>query len=317
MIKTSFKSPWYLFNGHLQTVIPSIFRKIEIPYTRERLELQDGDFLDIDWYRNNNENLVIVSHGLEGDSGRHYVTGMVRSLSAHGFDGLAWNYRSCSGEPNRLPRFYHHGDASDLTEVVKKAIEAPYKNIYFVGFSLGGSLTVRYLAENAQGLSSKIKGAIVASVPLDLLSSVKELDKFGKRFYQNRFLKKLYKKLKAKSLAFPKHPIIKVENYTKDIRNFADFDNTYTAPLHGYKNAEDFYIKASVKPLLGKINVPLYIIQAQNDPFLTPACLEIEKFKENKNLKLIITDGGGHVGFVQSNNKHTFVEKLAIEKFTI
>jgi uncharacterized protein len=312
-----FKSPWYLFNGHAQTVFPSIFRKVPVSYQRERLELPDGDFVDLDWNcKPGNEKLVIVTHGLEGDSGRHYVTGVIKSLAEHGFDGLAWNCRSCSGEMNRLPRFYHHGDASDLKIVVEYALQKQYSEIYMVGFSMGGSLTLRYLAENSSILNHKIKSAIVASVPLDLLSSVKELDKSGKRFYQTRFLKKLSKKIEVKSQMYPEHPIITHEKYWEKIKNFADFDNAFTAPLHGYQNATDFYIKASVKPLLDKITVPVTIIQALNDPFLTEECLEIDAYISNPNLNLILTKTGGHVGFLQKNKNLSFVEEFAIKKFT-
>jgi uncharacterized protein len=314
---SDFKSPWYLFNGHAQTIFPSIFRKVPVNYSRERLELNDGDFVDLDWQINaGNDKLVIVTHGLEGDSGRHYVTGVVNALANYGFDGLGWNCRSCSGEMNRLPRFYHHGDASDLKAVVEYAQGKHYSEIYLVGFSMGGSLTVRYLAENKNILNSKIKSAIVASVPLDLLSSVKELDKSGKRFYQARFLKKLYKKIIEKSQMYPDHSIIKADHYWEKIKNFADFDNAYTAPLHGYQNATDFYTRASVKPLLDKIIIPLTIVQAINDPFLTPECLEIDAFLTNKNVNLTLTKTGGHVGFLQKGKNVTFVEELAIKKFT-
>jgi uncharacterized protein len=316
-MNADFKSPWYLFNGHAQTIIPSIFRKIPVNYQRERLELQDGDFVDLDWQINaGNNKLVIVTHGLEGDSGRHYVTGVVDALSNFGFDGLGWNCRSCSGEMNRLPRFYHHGDASDLKAVVEYAQEKHYSEIYLVGFSMGGSLTVRYLAENKDILNPKVKSAVVASVPLDLLSSVKELDKAGKRFYQTRFLKKLYKKITTKSKMYPNHAIIYPDNYWQRIKNFADFDNAFTAPLHGYQNATDFYTRASVKPLLDNITVPLTIVQALNDPFLTAECLEINAFKDNLNLEFCLTKTGGHVGFLQKGKNQTFVEELAIKKFT-
>ncbi len=316
-MNASFRSPWYLFNGHLQTVIPSLFRKVPVNYSRERLELADGDFLDLDWQKQaNNSKLVVITHGLEGDSSRHYVTGVVKALEVRGFDALAWNCRSCSGEINRLPRFYHHGDASDLKTVLEYAVTKHYSEIYLVGFSMGGSLTVRYLAENNSSLSPKIKSAVVASVPLDLVSSVVELDKKGKRFYQARFLRKLSKKIELKSSMYPGHSIINHTDYKKRIENFADFDNTFTAPLHGYTNALDFYTRASVKPLLGQISIPLTIIQALNDPFLTPECLEIDSSNPSQFVSLILTKLGGHVGFVQSGKYHTFVEEFALKKFT-
>lgn len=313
MLDSTFKPPLLHFNGHAQSIFPSLFRKVKIEYRRERLELNDGDFIDLDWHEKGSENLVIVTHGLEGDSTRHYVTGLIKKFSDKGFDGLGWNCRSCSGEMNRLPRFYHHGDANDLKAVVEYAVSKQYKKIYLVGFSMGGSLTIRYLAENSEILSSKIIGATTASVPLDLTASVKELDKPGKRFYQKRFLKKLFVKLKVKSATFPDNKLLDCNTYWQNIKNFEDFDNTYTAPLHGFENAQDFYAKASSKPLLGKVNVPVNIIQAINDPFLTPECLEIDSFKNNKNLVLILTQKGGHVGFRQAGKFFTYTEEKAYE----
>jgi uncharacterized protein len=310
------KVPWWQFNGHVQTVWPSTFRKIKLSIKRERLELEDGDFLDVDWHRQGSEKLIICTHGLEGDSTRHYVVGAAKVMVESGFDALIWNCRSCSGEINRLPRFYHHGDASDLKAIVDLALSHKYREIYLLGFSMGGSLTLRYLAENASNLSFTIKKALAVSVPLDLVSSVKELDKKGKRFYQTRFLRKLKVKLEKKERLFPGHPIINTQDYNAKIRNFEDFDNYFTAPLHNYSNAQTFYKEASVKPLLGKISVPVDIIQALNDPFMTPECLEIDQFNDNLNLNLILTDKGGHVGFMQANNKLSFIEQHIVNAWT-
>ncbi|MBK9934677.1 MAG: alpha/beta fold hydrolase [Cytophagaceae bacterium] len=313
--KVKIVPPKWQANGHWQTVYPSLFRKVKIETKRERLELPDGDFLDLDWKKHGNKKLVIATHGLEGDSTRHYVAGIAKIMEAAGFDGLMWNSRSCSREINRLPRFYHHGDAGDLKYVLEHAIKQGYEKILLVGFSMGGSLTLRLLGEYAGEVPSEVIGAVVASVPLDLPSSVAELDKPGKRFYMERFLKKLGKKIEEKSKMFPDHPILKIDE-NKKIRNFEQFDNRYTAPLHGYSDAHEFYEKASSKPLLPRIEVPTYIVQAINDPFLSPQCLEIESVTNNPNIRLILCDQGGHVGFMQRGSKYTFVEKLAFDKFS-
>jgi uncharacterized protein len=305
-----YKTPFLQFNGHIQTIYPSLFRKVVVPYERERLTLPDGDFLDLDWVKTGSKKLLIATHGLEGDSTRHYVTGMVQKFSGNGFDGLGWNSRSCSGEINRLPRFYHHGDAGDLKFVVEYAISQGYEEIFLAGFSMGGSLTLRLLGEYHMDVPLQIKGAVVASVPLDLPSSVAELNKSGKRFYMNRFLKKLGKKLEQKALMFPENEHLDVTNYWKEVKNFEIFDNRYTAPLHGYQNAQDFYEKASSKPLLGKICVPSLIIQSVNDPFLSPACLDIKGAENNSNIHLKLTKAGGHVGFMIKGQKHSLVEQL-------
>jgi predicted alpha/beta-fold hydrolase len=313
---TDFKPPFLQINGHLQTIYPSIFRKVIVPYQRERISLEDGDFLDLDWVKNGSKKLLIATHGLEGDSNRHYVTGMVEKFIKNGFDGLGWNSRSCSGEINRLPRFYHHGDAGDLKFVVEYAISLGYEEIFMAGFSMGGSLTLRLLGEYGADVPPQIKSAVVVSVPLDLPSSVAELDKPGKRFYMNRFLKKLGKKLEQKARMFPENKLLSVENYWTEVKNFEVFDNRYTAPLHGYKNAQDFYKKASSKPLLKDICIPALIVQSINDPFLSPECLDINGAENNKNIHLKLTQNGGHVGFMVKGQKHSLVEEMGWEFYS-
>ena len=311
-----FKPPFSQFNGHAQTILPSLFRKVNLKANREKIFMPDGDFLLVDWVKTGSRKCVIVTHGLEGDSTRHYVVGILKKFIANGFDGLAWNCRSCGGEMNLLPKFYHHGDASDLKFVIDYVIQSnEYDEIVLVGFSMGGSLTLRVLSENADTFPASIKCAAVASVPLDLTSSVAELEKKGKRFYMNRFLRKLRKKIEIKEAMFPNHPILTLKNF-KNIKDFNGFDNTFTAPLHGYKDAADFYIRASVKPILDKIKVPVLIMQAKNDPFLTPECLELGNAQNNKNLNLLVTSKGGHVGFQQANSLETFFEKMAFEFYT-
>lgn len=308
-------SPILQLNGHLQTIIPSLFRKIPVHYRRERLELPDGDFLDVDWAQKGSNKLVIITHGLEGDSTRHYVTGMAKMANDTGLDALGWNCRSCSGEINRLPRFYHHGDAEDLRFVIEYAANiGVYEEIYLVGFSMGGSLTLRYLGEKPNDVNPLVRKALAASVPLDLPSSVRELAKKGKQFYMKRFIKKLRKKIEEKERMFPQHPILTAKNYDT-VRNFEDFDSRYTAPLHGYADCHDFYAKASVKPLLKHIQIPALVVQAANDPFLTPECLELGEAAQNSFVQLLVTKNGGHVGFAQKNKLHTWVEEAALAFF--
>lgn len=285
-----------------------------MPYERERLELPDQDFLDLDWIANGNKKLIIVTHGLEGDSSRPYVTGMIQRFVSAGFDGLAWNSRSCSGEINRLPRFYHHGDAEDLRYVLEYAIQKnKYMEVILAGFSMGGSLVLRLLGERSEELPKEVSRAIAASVPLDLRNSVEELQKAGKRFYMKRFIRKLGAKIEQKSRQFPDHPNLSFEGYRKDIKDFITFDDRYTAPLHGYKNAADFYELASAKPLLKNIEVETLIVQAQNDPFLGDKCYDLGSGQSNKNLTLVLPKYGGHVGFMQSGHFNSFVEEVAFD----
>lgn len=294
----------------MQTIIPSVLRKVPISYERERLELEDGDFVDLDWYKNNRKKLIIVTHGLEGDSSRPYVTGLLKLFGKYGFDGLGWNCRSCSGEINRLPRFYHHGDANDLKAVVDYALSKDYQEIFLSGSSMGGSLSIRYLAEWSESMPSQVMGAFVTSVPLDIYDSVLQLCRPSRSFYMNRFLRKLKVKMELKEKMFPHNPLVSTVGF-RDIKNFIDFDNRYTAPLHGYKSADDFYKQASTKPMLGSIKVPIMIVQAANDPFSGEKCLDIGDII-NPNIKFKVTKQGGHVGFMEGGEYYTWAERRAL-----
>lgn len=309
----SYRAPFWQWNGHVQSIYPSMFRKIHFQYDhRERLELADGDFVALDWHQQNtiNKKLVIITHGLEGDSGRHYVTGMAKKFASQGWDALGWNCRSCSGEPNRLLRFYHHGDANDLRAVIQHAIHKyDYENIVLVGFSMGGSLSLRSVGEFPDQVPAAVKKVIGISVPCDLYASVQALSQSGNSIYVNRFLKKLGKKIKEKSIRYPDQ--ISYEGY-EQIRDFIEFDNRYTAPLHGYKDAIDFYTRASVKPLLTRIKIPVLLIQALNDPFLSRDCMGYEAADSNPSILLETTAAGGHCGFMLPGTYESYPERRAI-----
>lgn len=302
------------FNAHIQTIYPSVLRKVPFHYQqRERLELPDGDFVDLDWKfaSPKNKKLVIITHGLEGDSHRHYVLGMARLFTGNGYDALGWNCRSCSGELNRLVRFYHHGDTGDLRLVIDYVIQKYlYEEIILVGFSMGGSLSLRVLGESPETVPVQIKKAIAFSVPCDLLAGVKALSKPGNKIYANRFLRKLGEKIKQKEKLFPGQ--ISYKGYNQ-VRHFTEFDNRYTAPLHGFTDAHDFYARASVKPFLKKIRVPSLLVQALNDPFLTEECIPYEEAAGNDFLFLETPDLGGHCGFTLAGNEFSWAELRALD----
>lgn len=311
--KPHFKPPFWQFNGHLQTIVPSIFRKVDFDYhQRERFELPDGDFVDLDWHFvfPEQKKLVIVTHGLEGDSKRHYVLGMARIFSKQGYDALGWNCRSCSGELNRLLRFYHHGDAGDLRLVIDHAIQKyGYEEIVLVGFSMGGSLSLRAVAEFPDEVPSQISKVVAFSVPCDLPSSVRTLSQPNNKLYNKRFLRKLGVKIRAKEKLFPGQ--ISFEGYEK-IKHFNEFDNRYTAPLHGFSDAEDFYSRASVKPFLPNIRVPSLIVQALNDTFLSSESLCYEEVEANPFLFLETPEVGGHCGFMMAGEEESWAERRAV-----
>jgi predicted alpha/beta-fold hydrolase len=295
-----YKPPFILRNGHVQTLYPSLFRKVSgVNYQRHRIDTPDGDFLDLDWSRVGSRRLAVISHGLEGNSDRHYVRGMVKALNGEHIDALAWNYRGCSGEPNRLLRMYHNGVIDDLDWVVAHAVQTGrYDAIYLLGFSLGGNLSLLYLGKQAHDLSDRIRGAVVFSVPCDLTDSARQLDRRSNVIYMHKFLTSLHTKIKAKQHRFPE--ALDDTNYHR-IKTFGQFDERYTAPLHGFKSARDYWTQCSSKPWLERIKVPTLIVNAADDPFLAGGCYPVQACRRNPRLTLEIPPYGGHVGFVAFN----------------
>jgi hypothetical protein len=303
--KSNYQAPFYLQNGHIQTIYPSLFRKFDTNfYQRERLNTDDDDFLDIDWSKTGSDKLAIISHGLEGNSHRHYVVGMVKILNRNGWDALAWNYRSCSGEINRQLRFYHNGSIDDLECVIQHAIKTTScKKIVLIGFSMGGNLTLIYLGEKGSQIDSKIERSVLFSVPCDLKATTQELAKFTNKLYMKQFLITLHQKIKAKMELLPER--INDDDYHL-IKNFKDYDDRYTAPLHGFKNAEDYWHKCSGSRFISKIRIPTLIVNARNDPFLANSCYPTQEASNSKYVYLEIPQSGGHVGFIQFNNGNNY-----------
>ncbi|MBC5993282.1 YheT family hydrolase [Pontibacter cellulosilyticus] len=312
IVPSKHKAPFYLFNGHLQTIIPSLFRQVDgVLYLRERLVTPDDDFIDIDWSKVGSNELVILSHGLEGDSGRPYIQGMVKAFNKHGVDALAWNYRSCSGEPNKLLRSYHLGASDDLDFVVRHALDAgSYDKVYLVGFSAGGNISLKYLGEAPEKVPAEIKRAAVFSVPVDLKSSAKQIS----RIYTQRFLKSLGAKLEQKRQMYPDD--VDLSDYSI-LWSFPEFDDRYTAPLHGFKNAEDYYKRVSSKQFIPKIKVPTLLVNAKNDPFLGKPCYPIHEAEQNPLFFLEIPEEGGHVGFTEDFRKDDYYSEARAIRFIL
>ena len=266
---------------------------------KERLELADGDFLDLEWHRHGGQlggRLAILCHGLEADAGASYVQEMAGALSGEGWEVLAWSYRGCSGEMNRLPRFYHSGATEDLAAVVAHAVEsAPERRIDLVGFSLGGNLILKYLGELGGGALPQLGRAVAFSVPCDLACSSRTLSApFNREVYMRRFIKSLAGKIRQKHALFPEE--LDPTGLEK-IRTFREFDSRYTAPLHGFRDAEDYWSRCSSRPFLARIQVPALLVNAGNDPFLGPACYPKEDAAESNFFYFESPDQGGHVGF--------------------
>ncbi|GAB3993754.1 alpha/beta fold hydrolase [Spirosoma daeguense] len=321
--QSSYEPPTRLWNGHLQTIIPSLFRKVTTAYVRERIETPDDDFLDLDWAKAvvrseergvrshpaedhsrvspphspllaPNNCLVILSHGLEGSSTSPYLAGMVRHLTQNGFDCLAWHYRSCSGEMNRQERFYHIGETSDLHFVINYALTKGYQSIYLMGFSAGGNVTLKYLGEQGATINPAIKKAVVFSVPLDLMGSARRLERWDSLVYNYRFNRTLKRKVMQKAAVMP--GVFPTEAVTR-ARSIREFDNSFTAPMNGFRDVTDYYTRSSSLQFIPRIAIPTLIVNAKNDPFLSPECLPATLARELPNVWMEFPENGGHCGF--------------------
>ncbi len=285
--------PAILFNRHLETIYPSLLRNVSFqPPVTERVPTPDDDFLDIDWYRQGSSKCIIISHGLEGNSSRSYVLGMAKAFFTKGYDVMAWNYRGCGHEMNHQLRFYHSGETDDLHRVVSHAAKQ-HDELVLIGFSLGGNITLKYLGEGK--VHGSVKKAVAFSVPMDLHMSCLEIGKPGNWIYSVRFLRSLKKKVREKA-AIRKE--LKIANLDR-IKTLIEFDNVFTGPLHGFRDAIDYYTKSSSLHFIPAIVIPTLIVNALNDPFLSPSCYPQERFKGNKKVHFEFPERGGHVGFTR------------------
>ena len=294
ILTSGFYPPSFLRNGHIQTVLPVLLpRRLKIAFERERLELEDGDFLDLDWARILGEKLVILLHGLEGSSEDRSNLGMATALHSAGWDALSWNLRGCGKEMNRLLRSYHSGETGDLGAVIRLAATR-YSRVALIGFSLGGNMTLKYLGEAAP--HPVVIGAAAISAPIDLAACARALDqRWSNRIYLRRFIKSLIAKVEAKALRFPDQLDV---SRSRVIRTFEEFDDRYTAPLNGFRDAADYWQKSSAQQYLDRIGVPTLLINACDDPFLARECFPFVEAAQNRYLFFESPESGGHLGFI-------------------
>lgn len=294
----TFKGNKWLKNQHAETIIPALFRKIVLPYTRERITLTDGDFLDLDWLCSGNTRLLVLFHGLEGSSQSQYIKGMASLFYKHGFDICAVNFRSCSGEMNNLLRSYHSGATEDIDAVMQYIISLnSYQRIVAGGFSLGGNVLLKYLGEQKFVMPKELVAGFAFSVPVDLKGSAQQMAKWQNKIYMNRFLKSLNQKMMYKATQFKGQLNIKGIN---QIHSFHDFDSRFTGPIHGFKDADDYYKQCNSLQFLPTISIPTLLVNAYNDPFLSASCFPQKHIDVNPNLFALFPQYGGHVGFSQS-----------------
>lgn len=313
IIERQFDPAFFHKNGHISTIATALLRSPnKLNYQRETIHLPDGDFLDLDWSKKDNTQLMILVHGLEGDSSSGYILGMGHVAHHLNMDVVAINLRGCSDRPNKLLRSYHSGATEDIEAVIQHILkEYNYEEIHLSGFSLGGNLVLKYVGEQGQRISSKIKKVLAVSVPVDLKDGALTLCEKQNVLYHQRFLSRLIEKMKAKKKLLGDFPFEQVFQ----AKNLIDFDHSYTAPAHGFKDAWDYYQKASSKYLLEHIQVETLLINAYNDPFFTEKCLPFEAAQSNDQLYLMAPQKGGHVGF-KTNSGDYFTEIIAHSFFS-
>jgi predicted alpha/beta-fold hydrolase len=295
LIETDYKPPLFFKNRHVNTIYSSLFRKTKpLSFKRKRIETLDEDFLDIDLIENGSRKIVILCHGLEGSSDSKYIQATAKLLSLNGYSVAAMNYRFCSGEINRQLVTYHSGKTDDLHTVINFVLPN-YDSVYLVGFSLGGNLILKYNGDGLFSLSPKIKANVAISVPVDLKGSSISLKRFENILYRWRFLRTLSKKMHLKHQQFPNELDVAP---LKKVKTLTDFDDFFTSKINGFKDAEDYYLKASSKQFISNISKPTLLINALDDPFLSESCFPISEAKENSNFFLMTPFQGGHVGFI-------------------
>jgi len=315
LITSSYSAPFGFTNGHVQTIVSALCRRVPlVTRDRERITTPDGDFLDLDWNTQPRaKRLVILTHGLEGDSRDSYVQGMARAFQRARWDALAWSFRGCSGEPNRHLRSYHSGETEDLHTVVLHALATGrYEHVALIGFSLGGNVTLKYLGDLGPSVDRRISGAVAFSVPSDLAASSRQLEKESNHVYMRRFIVRLGAKIRQKMAAFPGQL---TDAGLAEMRTFREFDDAYTAPIHGFASAEDYWARSSSNPVLSRIAVPTLMVNALDDPFLAPECFPEEVARQSAFFHLEAPRHGGHIGFLTFNWKNEYWSETRAVKF--
>ena len=306
--KSEFKPAWWLNNTHLQTIYPSLFRKVSCHtgVWRERLTTPDNDFIDVDFCGKGKQPIVILLHGLTGSSQSSYIKGLQQVLIKHDFRSVALNFRGCSGESNNSARCYHSGETEDIDFLYRVLRERePDTPIAAVGFSLGGNALLKWLGE--QGNNISLSSAVAVSVPFVLNMCATKLDSGFSKVYRHNLIQELIEYIQVKHTHLKNTGNIEEADKISclgdlsKIKSFWQYDDQVVARLHGFKGVDDYYKKSSSRQFLSKIAIPTLLIQAQDDPFMTKNVIP----QQNEMAACVcmeVTQGGGHVGFVTGSN---------------
>ena len=296
IIKSDFKPAWWLRGAHQQTVWSTLFREIpDFDLTKERIELDDGDFLDLAWSGSDDGEIVLILHGLEGNKDSPYAKGIMQTLSVAGYQCCLMHFRGCSGETNRLPRSYHSGDTGDLQQVVDHIQKHHQRKIFSaVGYSLGGNALLKWMGE--KGNDAEMTTAIGISVPFTLHHAAERMAKGLSHSYEKHLVSRLQEKYRHKFSGMSSPLDIEIDQ----MKTFFLFDDQVTAPLHGFKGVNDYYKKSSCAQFLLHITKPTLILHAKDDPFMWPDSVPAES-ELSPAVRLELSEKGGHVGFISSS----------------
>jgi len=301
-----FRPRWWLRNPHVQTIYASkLAKRPKIATRQERLELSDGDFLDLNWSTASDGPIVCLFHGLAGCVDSAYARGAFAALEAAGFRPVFMHHRGCSGEPNRLATSYHSGHTVDIAHTIKLVHERfPNESVSAIGFSLGANALLKYLGET--GDQCGLNRAIAVCPPLVLSTCADSINTGFAKVYQRYLIGLMHKQYALKRERYPE---LNLEPLPKGLNTFWKFDDAVTAPLHGYENVHDYYERCGARQFLPKITIPTQITYALDDPFFSPSVLP-NKDGLPDNVHLQITDHGGHVGFIEHRAPAEFTHWL-------
>src|SRR5215469_13308505 len=297
IVKSEFKPGLLWRNRHIQTIVPNVFfPKPKLKLRRERLEVPDGDFIDVEWTTGKSGPIVIVLHGLEGSIRSRYACNIMKRLHEAGFRGALPYFRNCSGEPNRLPIGYHSGFTQDLeyfSGLLKE--REPGTPIAAVGYSLGGNVLLKWLGESPH--ATRLVTGVAVSVPFDLASCSDAIEKGFSQVYMWELMGRLrrHSRLKFSRIPAP-FPLPDLDA----LRTFRQFDDAMTAPLHGFKDAEDYYTRCSSRQFLKNIRQPTLVIHSADDPFMTPDAVP-RNDELSPSIRFELSERGGHVGFLNGS----------------
>ena len=310
---TRYRAPAWLPGGNLQTLYPALVaRRAHVSYRRERWNTPDGDFIDLDWTAAAAANAspqLVLFHGPEGSSNRQYARGLMHDAVQRGWRGVVVHFRGCSGEINRLPRAYHSGDSTEIDWILRRLRAQHSAALFAAGVSLGGNALLKWLGEQRETAKDIVQRAAAVSAPVDLHAAGHALEQGFNMIYTNNFLATMKRKSFAKLRI---HPGLFDPAKLRATRTLREFDDLVTAPLHGFAGVDDYYTRASSKPLLKGVAVPTLLLNARNDPFLPGTALP-EPQQLSPAITAAFPEEGGHVGFPDSDGSIRWLPRTALE----